>query len=96
VSLTFSTLIIDLIEGMISFLTSGVPDVELYLATSSLYCLAEATGIDGTDLFVVEVALAETQRQRCLSNTSYLRLTYSIIPSPSTTILKVPNFFSIL
>jgi hypothetical protein len=69
--LTFSTLIIDFVEGMITFLSSGVPNVELYLAPASLYGLTETASIYGTDLLVVEVAPAETQCQRCLSNTSY-------------------------
>ena len=58
---------------MISLLAGGVPNVHLDFAPiANLYCLAEATRINRTDLLVVEVSLAETESQRGLTHTSYL------------------------
>ena len=57
---------------MISLLAGGVPDVDLDLAAPShLDRLAQAARIDGANLFVVEIALAETEGQRCLTHTGF-------------------------
>jgi hypothetical protein len=57
---------------MISLLAGGVPDVDLDLAAPShLDRLAQAARIDGANLFVVEIALAETEGQGGLTHTSF-------------------------
>ena len=57
---------------MISLLAGGVPDVDLDLAAPShLDCLAQAARIDGANLFVVEISLAETEGQRGLTHTGF-------------------------
>jgi len=72
---TFSALVVDLVECMISLLTGGVPDVELDLsAPSDLNSLTKTARIDGTYLLIIEVALAETQCQRGLPHTGYKML----------------------
>lgn len=82
---------------MISLLAGSIPDVHLDLAsTSDLDSLAQATRINRTNLLVVEVTSTETESQGGLSHTRYTLSPERYIPSPSTTILKVPNFFSIL
>lgn len=63
-TLTFSTLVVNLVERMISLLASGVPYVELDLASpSDLDRLTETARINCTDLLVVEVPLAKSERQ---------------------------------
>lgn len=55
------TLIIDLVESVITFLSRCVPDRELYLvALGERNCLGEATRVNRADLLVVEAALAKT------------------------------------
>ena len=67
-----STLVINLIKGVIAFLSGRVPDRELYpLILSERYCLREATGINRADLLVVETSLAKTKSQRGLAHASY-------------------------
>ncbi len=68
------TLIIDLVECVIAFLSRCVPDGELYLvALRERYGLSEATCVNRADLLVIEAAFAKTQRQRCLAHTSYTK-----------------------
>lgn len=106
------TLIIDLIECVIAFLSRCVPYGELYLvALGERNCLGETTCVNRADLLVVEAALTKTQRQRRLAHARYtngLRSAilfglsnlaiiggYVDLPSPSTTILKEAEVFSI-
>ena len=57
---------------MISLLAGGVPDVDLDLAAPShLDRLAQAARINRANLFVVKIALAETEGQRCLTHTGF-------------------------
>ena len=75
VLLTFSSLVVDLVECMISLLASGVPNVDLDLAAPShLNRLAQAARIDCTYLFVVEITLAETEGQGGLPHTRFNQL----------------------
>ena len=57
---------------MISLLAGGVPDVDLDLAAPShLDRLAQTARIDRANLFVIEIPLAETEGQGCLTHTSF-------------------------
>ena len=70
-----SSLIIDFIESMISFLTGRVPYGELYLVPLlELNNLIEATRVNRADLLVVEAALAKTECQRRFTHTSYMKV----------------------
>ena len=72
VPLTFSSLVVDLVECMISLLASSVPNVDLDLAAPShLNRLTQAARVDGTYLFVVKITLAETEGQGGLSHTGF-------------------------
>lgn len=96
--LTMSSLIIDFVESMVAFLASGVPNGELYLLSlREGYGLRETARIDRADLLVIEAALAEAECQRCLPHTCYIQpLIVNVdLPSPSTTILKEAEVFSI-
>jgi hypothetical protein len=69
------SLIIDFIESMISFLTGGVPNGELYLGPLlELNNLIEATRVNRANLLVVEAALAKTECQRRFTHTSYMKV----------------------
>ena len=73
--LTMCSLIIDFIESMISFLTGGVPNGELYLGPLlELNNLIEATRVNRANLRVVEAALAKTECQRRFTHTSYMKV----------------------
>jgi hypothetical protein len=57
---------------MISLLAGGVPDVDLDLAAPShLDRLAQAARIDGANLLVVKIPLAETEGQGGLTHTGF-------------------------
>ena len=73
--LTMCSLIIDFIESMISFLTGGVPNGELYFGPLlELNNLIEATRVNRANLLVVEAALAKTECQRRFTHTSYMKV----------------------
>lgn len=73
--LTMSSLIIDFIESMISFLTGSVPYGELYLVPLlELNNLIEATRVNRANLLVVKAALAKTECQRRFTHTSYMKV----------------------
>ena len=72
--LTMCSLIIDFIQSMITLLSGGVPNRELYLGSlCELNYLIEATCVNRANLFVVEAALAKTKRQRRFTHTSYMK-----------------------
>ena len=57
---TLRTLVVDLVERVVSLLARCVPDVErVLLSNRKGHLLGQARRVDGTDLFLVKVALAE-------------------------------------
>lgn len=67
---TLRALVIDLIERVISLLTSCVPDVEgALLPSAHLHLLRETARVDRADLLLIEVAPAKPEGERGLPHT---------------------------